>query len=210
MSWEIPLSNLPLQVWPSPITLVEAFLENQRQQPTFLWEATTLKTNKQRALRYLMRVEAFTVFGNVGVGGNPCMSRTLILWRSHDSSYNSLYTEQFPDPSMSVTTFILCILLNIIPLFICAVVFCKHLFIVVAVDGFLPRKGTGLRWLISSYQTIHAVRLFYSLYDSLPSPPQCNIQCNLCYMSPVLNGSSLTAHADSPISYITYFQMTIF
>ncbi len=135
-------------------------------------------------------------------------SRTLILWRSHDSSYNSLYTEEFPDPSMSVTTIILCILLNIIPLFICTVFFCKHLFIVVAVDGFLPRKGTGLRWLISSYQTIHAVRLFYSLYDSLPSPPQCNIQCNLCYMSPVLNGSSLTAHADSPISYITYFQMT--
>ncbi len=135
-------------------------------------------------------------------------SRTLILWRSHASSYNSLYTEEFPDPSMSVATIILCILLNIIPLFICTVVFCIHLFIVVAVDGFLPRKGTGLRWLISSYQTIHAVRLFYSLHDLLPSPPQCNIQCNLCYMSPVLNGSSLTAHADSPISYITYFQIT--
>ncbi len=100
---------------------------------------------------------------------------------------------------------------NIFPSFAiyisCTVVLCKHLFIVDASDGFIPRKGTGLRWLISSYQTIHAVKLFYSLHDLL-SPPQCNMQCNLCYMSPVLNGSCLTAHADRPISYITYFQMT--
>ncbi len=49
-------------------------------------------------------------------------------------------TEEFPDPSMSVTTIILCILLNIIPSFICTVVFCKHLFIVVAVMVFFPEK----------------------------------------------------------------------
>ncbi len=65
-----------------------------------------------------MHLEPFTVFDNVGVGGNPCMVKDTLLWRLHDASYNGLYTEEFPDPSMPVTTIILCILLNIIPLFI--------------------------------------------------------------------------------------------
>lgn len=41
-----PIKQLAL----TSLALPHAFLENQRQQPTFLWETTTLKANKQSTI----------------------------------------------------------------------------------------------------------------------------------------------------------------
>lgn len=157
---------------------MEAFLENQRQQPTFLWETTTLKTSKHRALSYALR----TIYSLWQCGGwwkslygqghscGACMTHFITVY-----TQRSFLILQCQLPQLfSVSCLFRYSSFNIFPSFAiyisCTVVLCKHLFIVDAGDGFLPRKGTGLRWLISSYQTIHAVRLFYSLHDLL-SPP---------------------------------------
>lgn len=159
---------------------MEAFLENQRQQPTFLWETTTLKTNKHRALSYARRAIYSlwqcggwwkSLFGQGHLSCGACMTPLITVY-----TQRSFLILQCQLPQLFSVSF------YIIPLFICTVVLCKHLCIVDAGDGFLPRKGTGLRWLISSYQTIHAVRLFYSLYDLLPSPLSAiyNAICVIC------------------------------
>lgn len=148
MSWEIPLSNLPLQVWPCPMLSwrinVSSPLSCGRLQP---WRPTN------RALSYVLR--AIYSLWQCGVGGNPCMVKDTLLWRLNDSSYNVIYTKEFPNPSVAVTTIIILIIIsclisfcyssfNIFPSFAihisCTVVLCKHLLIVDAGDGFFPEK----------------------------------------------------------------------
>lgn len=77
-------------------------------------------------------------------------------------------------------------------------------FIVNAGDVSLCRKAAwSVRWLISSYQAIHAVRLFpawLAFFPSVHYEMQFLLYCKFL----VLNGSCLTDH-DSLILYITFF-----
>lgn len=208
MSWEIPLSNLPLQVWPSPNYASGGFPRESTSAAHFpvgdynpedqqTQSAILCTQNHLQSLAMWGQVEILVWSRTLSCGA--CMTHFITVY-----TQRSFLILQCQLPQLfSVSCLFRYSSFNIFPSFAiyisCTVVLCKHLFIVDAGDGFLPRKGTGLRWLISLYQTIHAVRLFYSLHDLL-SPPQCNMQCNLCFMSPALNGSCLTAHADSPIS----------
>lgn len=176
-----PIKQLAL----TSLALPHAFLENQRQQPTFLWEITTLKTNKHRELSAIYSLWQWG-YADMEI---LVWSRTLSCgaWMTHlimvytQRSFLMLQCQLPQSFSVSCLIFFIHILTSLCHthLFYCGPLY-KPIHCGCGV-GSLPRKGTGLRCLISSYQTFHPVRLFCSLHGFFPPfPPQSNKECNLC------------------------------
>lgn len=183
---------------------MEGFLENQRQQPTFLWETATLKTNKHTALSYALRV----IYRLGQCGGRQ--TRKSLYGQGHCLETLGWLITVYTQRSFLILQchisqlFFVCWLLS----------FYYSSFSVLYCSALYTSVHCVCRWWFSSQKRYWAkmADLFISYLSCcelvlfpawLAFPPsQCNMQCNLCYILLVLNGSCLTAHTD--ILFIYY------